>query len=229
MPRTCTVCHHASVHTINTRLLAGSSTVALGNEYRLSHDALQRHRKRHLTGPMLAAAEAAIASLPESEETRLAKAQQAIEVAHGSDLLAQLNGLVATADRICVDAEHSGERRIALHALRELRELVALAGKLRGELDSSPNLQINIGRGDGVPKLQKDGNGAPILPPGIRPWIMAWVDFVMEECQDPNTEREERNKRHERFDADTEGFTPGDYESLFKWCTERRARVIDAF
>ena len=46
-----------------------------------------------------------------------------------------------------------------------------------GELDSGTNLQVNIH--DGMPKLPIDGNGVPILPPGVGPYVIAYLDAVL--------------------------------------------------
>jgi len=100
MARVCLCCRHLKREELDARLLAGDSSTAVAEAYEVSHDSVSRHRHKHLAGPMVAAAEAALAALPDTEEARLERARLALSVAHGSNLLTQLGELVRDASAI---------------------------------------------------------------------------------------------------------------------------------
>jgi len=139
MARVCLCCRHLKREELDARLLAGDSSTAVAEAYEVSHDSVSRHRHKHLAGPMVAAAEAALAALPDTEEARLERARLALSVAHGSNLLTQLGELVRDASAIQQRAEDAGDFGIALQAVRELTRLIKLAAQFRGELASGSN------------------------------------------------------------------------------------------
>ena len=122
MPRVCTVCTHAEREAIDRALVEGAAFPAIAALYRVTADAVGRHKAGHLSAT-------------------LAQAQQAQEAARGNDLLARLEGLTADARRIQRKAEAAGEYRTALAGIRELVRIVEVLAELRGELDRRP---VNI-------------------------------------------------------------------------------------
>jgi hypothetical protein len=125
MPRTCTICTHPERDVIDAALVAGEAFRRVAARYKVTEQAIRRHRKAHL---------------PEV----LIKAQEAAEAARADDLLAQLRDLTAEAHRIKDRAERTGDYRTALAGIRELVRIVELLAKLRGELDERPQLNVLV-------------------------------------------------------------------------------------
>ena len=123
MPRTCTICYHECLEEINRALVEGTAFPALVAKYRVSKDALSRHKVNHLP-------------------VTLVKAQEAQEVANADDLLEVVRNLQSRALTILGRAEGVGDLRTALGAIREARGNLELLAKLVGELDERP--QINV-------------------------------------------------------------------------------------
>jgi hypothetical protein len=73
----------------------------------------------------------------------LAKAQEAAEVAHGDNLLEQVQGLQARTLAILTTAENAGALGTALQAIREARGNIELLGRLMGELQEAAAI-VNI-------------------------------------------------------------------------------------
>ena len=115
MPQRCSICLHPDRDAIDRDLLAQRPYRHIAAHYGTSTGALQRH-KEHLP-------------------VALTQAQEAEAVAHGDDLLAQVRGLQAKAERILSQAEAEGKLTVALQAIREARSCVELLGKLMGELE----------------------------------------------------------------------------------------------
>jgi hypothetical protein len=201
MPRICLCCRHLKREELDARLLAGDSSTAVAEAYDVSHDSVSRHRHKHLAGPMVAAAEAALASLPDSEEARLEKARLALSVAHGSNLLVQLDELTRDASAIKSRAETKGELGTALAAVRELCRLVKLAAQLRGELSTGNSVNVGVFGGD----------------PGSQPFTVAMVDQILRERSDRTGVEDD----YSHFHTATEGWVREDFTALWEFCRER--------
>ena len=74
----------------------------------------------------------------------LADAQQAAEVADADALLAQVRDLQARALKILDRAEDAGDLRTALGAIREARGNLELLGRLAGELQDAPTVNLYL-------------------------------------------------------------------------------------
>jgi hypothetical protein len=72
------------------------------------------------------------------------KAREVEEVAQADDLLDQVRHLQAHALDILERAEKSGDLRTALAAISQARGNLELLGKLAGELDERPVVNLNI-------------------------------------------------------------------------------------
>jgi len=125
MPRACTICQHPSREAINRELAAHTAIPALGAKYRVSPDALLRHRANHFPAVV-------------------AKAQAAMEVAEADDLLAQVRALQSRALTILDKAEAAGDLRTALTAIREARGNLELLARLLGELQEGATVNVLV-------------------------------------------------------------------------------------
>ena len=115
MPRVCTVCRHAAREAIDAALVAGSALRPLGARFELSASAIRRHQRTHLPAT-------------------LARAKDAADMANADDLLGQVKALWTRALAILDQAEHKGDLRTALAAIREARGVLELVARLVGEM-----------------------------------------------------------------------------------------------
>jgi hypothetical protein len=125
MPRRCTVCTHSDRGAIDEALVGGSALSALSAKYRVSEDAIGRHKANHLPA-------------------KLVMAQQAEEVAEADDLLGRVRDLQTHTLAILEAAESTSQHRTALAAIREARSNLELLAKLLGELDERPVVNLTI-------------------------------------------------------------------------------------
>ena len=124
MPRRCSICDHDQRPDIDAALVGGAGLRAIARQFQVGRDALRRHRANgHLTDMLLLATEAEA-------------------VARGDDLLAQVREVRANALRILARAEGANDLRVALLALREIRQTVELLAKLAGELDQGQTVVV---------------------------------------------------------------------------------------
>lgn len=124
MGRACRVCQNPERDAIETALVSGEGYRAIARHFALSKDSVARHRE-HLS-PALTAVPAA------REEAR------------SEALLDQLQALIARGQRIADRAEQGGRDVTALAAIRELRGLLELLGKVTGEIRSTPAVVVNL-------------------------------------------------------------------------------------
>jgi hypothetical protein len=116
MPRVCTICSHAQRSEIDRSLVDGATYRTIADRFGLSETALKRHKAEHLPA-------------------KVAKAQEAAEVADADDLLQQMKALRNRAIRILQKAESAGDYRTALMGIREARGCVETLMEVEGELD----------------------------------------------------------------------------------------------
>lgn len=125
MPRICTICTHADRATLDAALVEGTAETQIAALFRVSPDAVARHKANHL--PAL-----------------LVKARAATEIANADDLLAAVRDLQQRALTILDTAESSKDFKTALQAIREARACLELLAKLMGELDDRPTVNLLI-------------------------------------------------------------------------------------
>src|ERR671910_2133975 len=125
MPRRCTVCDHPQRHGIDETLVTGAPYRSVAKQFSLSESAVYRHKVDHLPA-------------------RLLKAKEAEEVAQADDLLEQVRHLQTHALDILERAEKAGDLRTALAAISQARGNLELLGKLAGQLDERPMVNLNI-------------------------------------------------------------------------------------
>ncbi len=123
MPRRCTICGHRSRANIDKALVERQPFRAIARQFTVSKDALIRHHDDHLP-------------------TSLIRAQKATEAAQADALLAQVVDLRDKALGVLEQAEASKDLRTAVSAIREARGCVELLGKLAGQLQASPTINL---------------------------------------------------------------------------------------
>jgi hypothetical protein len=125
MPRRCTVCDHPERHSIDEALVSGTPYRSVAKRSGLSESAVYRHKTEHLPAHLL-------------------KAREVEEVAQADDLLEQVRHLQAHALDILECAEKAGDLRTALAAISQARGNLELLGKLAGELDERPVVNVLV-------------------------------------------------------------------------------------
>ncbi len=125
MPRTCTICTHPERPAIDAALVAGTANRRIAAQHAVSEQAVRRHQAEHVPA-------------------KLAKAQEAREVAQADDLLRDVRVLRGKAVALLLKAEQAGDLRTALAGVREARGCVELLAKLAGELDERPVVNVLV-------------------------------------------------------------------------------------
>lgn len=123
MPRVCTICNHPEREAIDAAIVGGESYRSITERFNVSAGAIARHKSEHIPAT-------------------LAQAQEAGEIAHAGDLLAQVRDLHSRALAILAKAEKGGDLKTALSGIGQARACLELLAKLLGELDERP--QINL-------------------------------------------------------------------------------------
>jgi len=119
------VCDHRERHSIDEALVDGAPYRSVAKRFELSESAVYRHKTEHLP-------------------THLLKAREVEEAARADDLLEQVRDLQTHALDILERAEKAGDLRTALAAISQARGNLELLGKLAGELDERPVMNLNI-------------------------------------------------------------------------------------
>jgi hypothetical protein len=125
MPRRCTVCDHPERHSIDEALVSGAPYRSVAKQFALSESSVYRHKTEHLPAHLL-------------------MAKEVEEVAQADDLLDQVRSLQTHALDILERAEMVGDLRTALAAISQARGNLELLGKLAGELDERPVVNLNV-------------------------------------------------------------------------------------
>jgi hypothetical protein len=123
MPRRCTVCDHPERHSIDEALVTGAPYRSVAKRFALSESSVYRHKTEHLP-------------------VQLLKAREVEEAARADDLLEQVRNLQTHALDILERAEKTGDLRTALAAISQARGNLELLGKLAGELDERPVVNV---------------------------------------------------------------------------------------
>ncbi len=125
MPRTCTICRHAEREAIDSALVERQPFRHIAAQHKVSTSALVRHFDDHLPAALV-------------------EAKAAAEVAHADTILDQVQTLRDRALKILDTAEEGNDLRIALGAIREARGCLELLGKLAGELQDAPTVNVFV-------------------------------------------------------------------------------------
>ena len=119
------MCDHPKRHSIDEALVSGTAYRSVAKRFELSESSVYRHKTEHLPAHLL-------------------KAREVEEVAQADDLLEQVRNLQAHALDILARAEEAGDLRTALAAISQARGNLELLGKLAGELDERPVVNLNV-------------------------------------------------------------------------------------
>jgi hypothetical protein len=119
------VCDHSERHNIDGALVSGAPYRSVAKRFELSESAVYRHKTEHLPAHLL-------------------KAREVEEMAHADDLLEQVRHLQAHALDILARAEKAGDLRTALAAISQARGNLELLGRLAGELDERPVVNLTV-------------------------------------------------------------------------------------
>ena len=138
----CTICNHPLRVEIDKALVAGATYREIAQRFGVSRDALYRHRKNGHIAEQIAKA-AKKKEIQQAKEVQAAiLAQEAQEVADAQTILDEVSRLKGRALTILDRAETEGTREACM-ALREVRGIIELLAKVRGELKSDgPTINI---------------------------------------------------------------------------------------
>ena len=119
------MCDHPERHSIDEALVTGAPYRSVAKRFERSESAVYHHKTEHLRAHLL-------------------KAKEVEEAARADDLLDQVRNLQAHALDILERAEKAGDLRTALAAISQARGNLELLGKLAGELDERPVVNLNV-------------------------------------------------------------------------------------
>ncbi len=123
MPRVCTICTRPEREAIDRALVGGTACREVAALYRVSPDAVERHKGAHL--PQM-----------------LTETRQAREEAHALDVVKQLRVINGVSLQILNEARQGKDPQTALKAVDRIHRQIELQAKLLGQLDDRP--QINL-------------------------------------------------------------------------------------
>lgn len=119
MAGSCSICTHDDREAIDEALIGGVSYRNIAKRHAVTPSALTRHRRGHLSPQIVA-----------------------VQAARGESVADRVERLYDRASAILTAAESSGQGALTLAAIRELRSLCELLGRLSGELDNRPQLNV---------------------------------------------------------------------------------------
>ena len=125
MPIPCSICTHPEREAIDLALVSGTAKRVIACQWHVGRESVRRHALHHVS-PALAAMQA------EREHDG------------ATSLLDQVTALVQRTERLLDTAEGAGSITTALGCVREIRGLLELQGKASGELDTRPQVTINL-------------------------------------------------------------------------------------
>lgn len=125
MPRTCTICQHPHREAIDLALARRAALSETAAKYRVSDDAVSRHKANHLPA-------------------KLVLAQEAEDVREALDVIKQLKAINAASLHILKEAREQGKQGTALAAIDRIHKQIELQAKLLGELDDRPQVNVLI-------------------------------------------------------------------------------------
>lgn len=124
MPTVCTICRNPKRTAIDKAIVSGQSCRAISALFRVSEDAVQRH-KPHL-------------------KKSVVKAAEAKEEAGALDVLQQLKAINGAALGVLKKARDEGDGELQLKAIDRVQKQIELQAKLLGDLDDRPQLNLTL-------------------------------------------------------------------------------------
>lgn len=123
MPRICTICAHDDRTAIEHEIVAGTSAQKISVLFRVSEDAVQRHKAEHVP-------------------PKLADARKAADDESALDVVKQLRAINGASLQILHEARQAQDPQTALKAVDRIQRQIELQAKLLGQLDERP--QVNV-------------------------------------------------------------------------------------
>jgi DNA-binding transcriptional ArsR family regulator len=127
----CRTCASPQREEIDRELVRGEfSFRVLAERFGVTKDTLYRHKSDHLTPAMV----------------KVIRQERAMESARGAVTLTEerLESLLARADRLLDKAEDKNALVAAAALMREARQVMVDLGKMRGDVDESPGIVVNL-------------------------------------------------------------------------------------
>ncbi len=132
MPRTCTICTHPERDAIDKALAVANNLREMSAKFRVSEDALSRHKAAHV--PLL---------LAKAEETRQVEHAKDV-VAHALDVVEQLKIINRSTLAILEEARTARDHDLALRAIDRVQRQIELQARLLGDLEPEGSVTINV-------------------------------------------------------------------------------------
>lgn len=126
MPRTCTVCKHPDIETINKELIiCNDSYRNIAKRYGISATSLIRHKQTHI---------------PEA----LSRAKDVKDHVHGDSLLNRIKDINRETLEILKAARDGNDHDIALKAIARIEKQIELQARLIGEIQERQVINISV-------------------------------------------------------------------------------------
>jgi len=125
VPRACTVCAHPDRDAIDRAIVAGQGAPEIAALYRVSSDAVLRHKGGHIRPLVL-------------------QAQRNADESRALDIIAQLKVINHTSLAVLKEAREARDGELALKAVDRIHKQIELQAKLLGELDERPVVNLLI-------------------------------------------------------------------------------------
>jgi hypothetical protein len=122
MPPKCTICIHKKRNEIDQAIVGGESLSGIARSFRVSEDALDRHKRKHISKTLVAA-------------------KQAKETLRADNLLDQLTEIFQDTREILDRAKSRKDDKMALNAVTVMQKNIVTLLQAQGEL---PDTQVNV-------------------------------------------------------------------------------------
>ena len=164
MARPCSICTHPERLEIDRLLLQGTSYRDIAGRFGLSKTAISRHKESHIGTDLRDVREVMVAAREEALYQIKAEEVETLETVK-AEIITETRASVASRLALCKDhfdqlrilreraalaletAEGAEDVKVALQAIRELKDIVRLWAELEGRLQSQPQInlqQVNI-------------------------------------------------------------------------------------
>ena len=164
MARPCSICTHPERLEIDRLLLRGESYRKIAERFGLSTGSISRHKEAHIGTDLRDVREVMVAALEEALSQIKAEEVETLETVK-AEIITETRASVASRLALCKDhfdqlrilreraalaletAEGAEDVKVALQAIRELKDIVRLWAELEGRLQSQPQInlqQVNI-------------------------------------------------------------------------------------
>jgi hypothetical protein len=126
----CTVCGSPARERVDVEIVSGETLAAIGRRYKLSQDALTRHKSAHLSPAI----------------TKLSLEKLGVESARGAMVIYEerMEAMLSRLERALDGAESRNSYLALANLVREWRSLLELMAKITGVLDERPQVAVNI-------------------------------------------------------------------------------------